>query len=81
MSTHFKDLERAGTLVVKLSTRPVSRPTFARDVDEISDSKVRFTAVLVCLLALTLLGLFKVLPCEFNGIMSSLGELLCFLTR
>jgi len=81
MSTHFKDLEWAGTLVIKLSTGPVSRPTFARDVDEISDPKVRFTATPVCLLALILLGFLKVLPCEFNGIMSSLGELLCFLTR
>jgi len=81
MSTHFKDLEWAGALVIKLSTRPVSRPTFARDINEISNSKVRFTTMLVCLLALTLLGPLKVLPCEFNGVMSSLGELLSFFTR
>ena len=81
MSTHFKDLEWAGALVIKLSTRPVSRPTFARDINEISDSKVRFTTMLVCLLALTLLGLLKVLPGEFHGIISAFGELLRFLTR
>ena len=80
MSTHFEDLEWAGTLVVKFSTRPVSRPTFARDVDEISGSKVWFTAVLVCLLALTLLGLLKVPSCELNCIMGSLGKLLSFLS-
>ena len=68
-------------LVIKLSTRPVSRLTFVRDVDGISDSKVRFTVVLVSLLALLLLGLLKVLSCEFNRVISSFGELLCFLTR
>ena len=57
MSAHFKDLERAGMLVVKLSTRPVSRLTFVRDIDEISNSKVQFMVVLVYLLALMLLGL------------------------
>ena len=68
MSAHLKDLERAGALVIKLSTRPISRLTFARNIDEISDSKVWFTAVLVYLLALTLLGLLKVLPGEFHGV-------------
>jgi len=80
ISAHLKDLERAGTLVIKLSTRPVSRPTFARDVDKISGSKVWFTAVLVCLLALMLLGLLKVPSCELNCIMGSLGKLLSFLS-
>jgi len=67
--------------VVKLSTRPVSRLTFTRDVDEISDSKVRFTVMPVCLLALALLNLLQVLPGEFHGIISAFGELLRFLTR
>jgi len=79
MSAHFKDLERAGTLVVKLGARPVSRPTFARDVDEISNSEIWLTAVLVCLSALALLGPVKVLSDELDYIMSLLGELLCFL--
>ena len=80
ISVHFKDLEGAGVLVIKLSTGPVSRPTFTGEVDEISDPKVWFTAVLIGLLALTLLGLLKVLSDEFHGIISSFSELLCFLT-
>ena len=81
MSAHFKDLEGAGALVIKLSTGPVSRPTFVRDIDEISNPKVQFMVTPVYLLALILLGFLKVLPCKFNSIMSLLGELLCFLTR
>ena len=75
------DLERASMLVVKLSTRPVSRLTFAGEVDKISNPKVWFMVVLIGLLALILLGLLKVLLDEFHGIMSSFSKLLCFLTR
>src|SRR5436190_13856715 len=78
---HFKDLEWAGALVIQLYTRPVSRPTFARDVDKVSDFKVRFAVVFVCLLTLMLLGLLKVLPCKFNCIKGSFSEQLGFLSR
>ena len=81
MSTHFKDLKWAGALVIQLYTRPVSRLTFARDVDKVSDFKVQFTAVFVCLLTLMLLGLLKVLPRKFNCIKGSFSEQLGFLSR
>ena len=81
MPAHFEDFEQAGMLMVKFSARSVSGPTFAGDVDEIPNSKVWFTVVLVGLLALVLLSLLKVLAGEFHGVMGAFGELLCFLTR
>ena len=80
MSTHSEDFEWAGALMVKFNARSVSGPTFAGDVGEISNSKVQFTAVFIGLLALMLLGLFKVLLCKLNCVMGLLSELLRFLT-
>src|SRR6266513_452004 len=57
MAAHRKDLERAGALVIELRTGPVRRSSFERYIDDVPVSNVGFGAVLVCLLALTLLDL------------------------